>query len=216
VGYRTKKALPWPVRIVEIPGFDKCACCGVHVGRTGEIGLVKLFTAMGCRGGSRMEMACGKRAMEMLNHAFDQNRQVSQAFSAKITETGAAARRMNETLEQEKFRFGQLQKKLFGFVAAGYANQGNVLHFEENLDSVQIRELADAIADCCGGRAAVFSGSDETGYGYALVTREGDLRSFGKAMTGALNGRGGGKPIFQQGRVQADRTRIAAFFRENN
>lgn len=215
VGYRTKKALPWPVRIVEIPGFDKCACCGVHVGCTGEIGLVKLFTAMGCRGGSRMEMACGKRAMEMLNHAFDQNRQVSQAFSAKITETGAAARRMNETLEQEKFRFGQLQKKLFGFVAAGYANQGNVLHFEENLDSVQIRELADAIADCCGGRAAVFSGSDETGYGYALVTREGDLRSFGKAMTGALNGRGGGKPIFQQGRVQADRTRIAAFFREN-
>ena len=215
VGYRTKKALPWPVRVVEVPGFDKCACCGTHVQRTGEIGLVKLFTVMGCRGGSRMEMACGLWAMNHLNHAFDQNRQVSQAFSAQITETGAAARRMNEALEQEKLRYTALQKKLFGFVAESYVNCGNVLHFEEGLDSVQIRILADAIAEKCGGRAAVFSGTEESGYAFAMVTREGDLRPFGKAMTTALNGRGGGKPIFQQGRVGAPRTAIEAFFAEN-
>lgn len=215
VGYRTKKELPWPVRIVEVPGFDKCACCGTHVQYTGEIGLVKLFTSIPCRGGSRMEMACGKRAVELLTQAYDQNRQVSQAFSAKISETGAAARRMNETLEQEKLRFGALQKKLFGFVKESYVNCGNVLHFEENLDSVQIRELADAIADSCGGMAAVFSGTEDSGYAFALVTRDGDLRTFGKAMTTALNGRGGGKPIFQQGRVQAPKAQIAAFFQEN-
>ena len=215
VGYRTKKELPWPVRIVEVPGYDKCACCGTHVKNTGEIGLVKLFTSIGCRGGSRMEMACGRRAVEVLTHAFDQNRQVSQAFSAQITETGMAARRMNETLEQEKLRYGALQKKLFGFIAESYVNCGNVLHFEENLDSVQIRILADAIAEGCGGMAAVFSGSEETGYAFALVTREGDLRPFGKAMTAALNGRGGGKPIFQQGRVNAPRAEIETFFREN-
>ena len=150
VGYRTKRELPWPVRIVEVPGFDKCACCGTHVKHTGEIGLVKLFTSIPCRGGSRMEMACGRRAVELLTQAYDQNRQVSQAFSAQITETGMAARRMNETLEQEKLRYGALQKKLFGFIADSYVNQGNVLHFEENLDSVQIRILADAIAEGCG------------------------------------------------------------------
>ena len=215
VGYRTKKELPWPVRIVEVPGFDKCACCGTHVQRTGEIGLVKLFNSIGCRGGSRMEMACGKRAVELLNQAFDQNRQVSQAFSAQTCETGAAARRMNEALEQEKLRYAALQKKLFGFVAESYVNCGDVLHFEEDLDSVQIRVLADAIAETCGGRAAVFSGSEEAGYAFALVTREGDLRAFGKAMTTALNGRGGGKPIFQQGRVSATREQIRAFFEEN-
>ena len=215
VGYRTKKELPWPVRVVEVPDFDKCACCGTHVKYTGEIGLVKLFNSIPCRGGSRMEMACGKRAVALLNRAYDQNRQVSQAFSAKISETGAAARRMNETLEQEKLRFGALQKKLFGFVAERYVNHGNVLHFEENLDSVQIRELADAIAEGCGGMAAVFSGTEEGGYAFALVTRQGDLRPFGKAMTTALNGRGGGKPIFQQGRVQAKKAQIEAFFQEN-
>ena len=214
VGYRTKKQLPWPVRVVEIPGFDKCACCGVHTERTGQVGLVKLFTSVGCRGGSRLEMACGRRALEMLNQVFDQNRQVSQAFSAQIFETGAAARRMNEALEQEKLRYGALQKKLFRFVAESYANHGNTVHFEEGLDSVQIRELADAIADSCGGFAAVFSGSEETGYGYAIVTRAGDLRPLGKAMNAALNGRGGGKPIFQQGRVLAPKKRIEEFFSE--
>ena len=67
VFYRTKRALPWPVRIVRVPGFDSCACCGVHVAATGEIGIIKLFSVMGFRGGSRMEMACGRRAYEMLN-----------------------------------------------------------------------------------------------------------------------------------------------------
>ena len=46
VDYRTKRALPWPVRIVEIPGYDKCACCGVHTKTTGEVGLVKLFSCI--------------------------------------------------------------------------------------------------------------------------------------------------------------------------
>ena len=45
VFYRTKRALPWPVRIVEIPGWDSCACCGIHVGATGEVGLLKIFSA---------------------------------------------------------------------------------------------------------------------------------------------------------------------------
>ena len=75
-----------------------------------------------------------------------------------------------------------------------------------------VRELADAIAQSCGGRAAVFSGSDESGYSYCLATREGDLRPFGKEMNGALNGRGGGKPNFLQGNVKTTREEIERFF----
>ena len=214
VGYRTKKALPWPVRIVEVPGYDKCACCGTHVKMTGEIGIIKLFSTMGLRGGTRMEMACGSRALALMNQAYEQNRQVSQAFSAKISETGAAARRMNEALESEKQHAAALQRKLFAHTAKGYVNCGEVVHFEEGLDSVLVRELADTIADNCGGTAAVFSGSDEAGYAFCLVTRQGDLRELGKAMTKALNGRGGGKPNFQQGRVMATKAEIEAFFRK--
>ena len=212
VFYRTKKALPWPVRIVEVPGFDSCACCGVHVATTGEIGLIKLLSTVPFRGGTRMEMTCGRQALKILNHAFDQNRQVSQAFSAKITETGEAARRMNEVLAQQKYRIGELEKQIFLGIANSYVNQGDVVHFAGGLDNVAVRELADAIGEVCGGTAAVFSGTDEAGYAFCLVTRNGDLRQLGKDMTSALNGRGGGKPNFQQGRVQATRAEIEGFF----
>ena len=214
VFYRTKRALPWPVRIVEIPGFDSCACCGTHVKATGEIGLIKLFIVMGFRGGTRMEMSCGKSALKLLNLAYEQNRQVSQAFSAKMEETGAAARRMNEVEAALKYRIVGLQNKVFSGIAAGCGGKGDVLHFEADLDNTAVRDLADAIADSCGGTAAVFSGSDEGGYAFCLVTRNGDLRQLGKEMTKALNGRGGGKPVFQQGRVQAKKAEIEAFFSE--
>ena len=212
VSYRTKKALEWPVRIVEIPGYDSCACCGTHVKTTGEIGLVKIFSAIPCRGGTRIEMACGRMALDILSRAYEQNRQVSQAFSAKILETGEAARKMNEALDAWKYRASCLEKQIFDAKAASFAGKGNVLLFEEGLDSTGVRELADRIAETCGGRAAVFSGTDGEGYSFCLVTREGDLRAFGKEMARVLNGRGGGRPGFQQGRVSADRTAIEAFF----
>ena len=213
VCYRTKRALPWPVRIVQVPGFDSCACCGTHVQATGEIGLIKLFDAVSFRGGTRMEMACGASALKLLNLTYEQNRQVSQAFSAKIQETGAAARRMNEVEAALKYRIVGLEKRIFAGIAASYAGkEGAVLHFEEGLDNTAVRDLADAIAEQCGGTAAVFSGSEEGGYAFCLVTRQGDLRTLGKEMTKALNGRGGGKSSFQQGRVQAKKAQIEAFF----
>ena len=215
VGYRSKRALPWPVRVVEVPGYDKCACCGTHVAMTGEIGIIKLFSCVKFHEGVRIEMACGGRALRYLTAAYEQNRQVSQAFSAKILETGEAARRMNEQLAAEKFRAAGLQKQVFASVAEGCRDTGNILRFENDLAPAQVRELCDAIGQVCGGMAAVFSGSDEAGYSYCLMERGGDLRSFNKAMTAALNGRGGGKPEYQQGSVKADRTVIEAFFREN-
>ena len=210
--YRTKRALPWPVRIVQVPEFDSCACCGVHVARTGEVGLIKLFSVVPLRGGCRIEMSCGARAMKLLNQAFDQNRLVSQAFSAQWFETGEAARKMNEALSGEKFRMAQLQKRIFEMIAEDYVNFENVVHFEQDLDSAQVRMLADAIAQRCDGTVAVFSGTEEEGYAYAMVDHKNDLRTFGKEMTAALNGRGGGKPNFQQGRVAAKRQEIEAFF----
>lgn len=213
VFYRTKKALSWPVRVVQIPGYDSCACCGTHLKATGEVGIIKLFSETALRGGSRIQMACGGRALEMLNRVYEQNTQVSQAFSAKIFETGAAANRMNEALSAEKLKVAALQRRLFRITAESYTGQENVLHIEEGLEPVQVRELADAIAQCCSGRAAVFSGSDENGYSYCLVSRNEDLRELVRTMNQVLSGRGGGKPGFQQGSLRCTRAKIEEFFR---
>ncbi len=213
VAYRSKKDLPWPVRIVQIPGYDTCACCGVHVQHTGQIGLIKLLSCVKFHQGVRIEMACGGRALDLLCRVYEENRQVSQAFSAKILETGAAARKMNEMLSAEKFRATGLERQLFDAIARDFANKGDVLYFAENCQSSALRELADRLAQSCGGTAAVFSGSDEAGYSVCLVNKSADVKALGQAMNAALSGRGGGKPGFFQGSVRATRAQIEAFFR---
>ncbi len=213
VNYRRKKDLPWPVRIVDVPGIDLCACCGTHVKHTGEIGLVKLFSCVKFHEGVRIEMACGKRALDLLNRAYDQNRQVSQAFSAKIHETGPAARRMNETLAAEKFRAAGLEKRLFAYIAQGYAGEKTALHFEDALTPGANRELCDAIA-CQATVAITLSGNDESGYSFCVISRTRDAKAIGTAAVQALNGRGGGKTEVFQGNISASRQEIEAYFKE--
>ena len=213
IPYRSKKELPWPVRIVEVPGFDTCACCGVHTEYTGEVGLVKLLSCVKFHQGVRIEMVCGGRALSLLGRVYEQNRQVSQAFSAKILETGEAARRMNETLAAEKFRATALERQLFDRMAEAYRDKGDALYITDDLNPGSVRELADRIAMTCGGTAAVFSGTDADGYSVCLVNKSSDVKALGQAMNAALQGRGGGKPGFFQGSVRATREEIEGFFR---
>ena len=212
VNYRTKKALPWPVRIVEFAGADVCACCGTHVKYTGEIGMVKFVSCIKFKEGVRIELASGKRALKLLQEVFEQNRQVSQTFSAKILETGPAAQKFNDMLLQEKYRNVGLQRKIFAAIAESHAGKQQVLHFEEGLQPGQVRELADAIAEKAE-TAIVLSGSDEAGYAICIISKTADTKELGKAVNAALNGRGGGKPGAFQGSIKATRVQIEEFFK---
>ena len=211
VNYRRKRDLPWPVRIVEFPGMDLCACCGTQVKRTGEIGLVKFLSCVKFHEGVRIEMVCGKRALAVLNQAYEQNRQVSQAFSAKMPETGAAARRMNDALAAEKLRAAGLEKQLFAHIARGYKGQSIAVHFEDSLTPAANRELCDAIAENASV-AVTLSGSDEAGYSLCMMSRTEDMKAMGAAAIQALRGRGGGKREAFQGSVSATRKEIAEYF----
>jgi len=211
IPYRRKKDLPWPVRIVEFPGVDICACCGTQVKHTGQIGLVKLLSCVKFHEGVRLEMVCGKRALDMLTVAYEQNKQVSQAFSAKLQETGAAARRMNEALNSEKFRGNSLEKQLFATIAKHYAGQELALHFEKDLPPAANRALCDAIAEQATV-AIVLSGTDDTGHRFCIVSHSADTKAIGTALTAALGGRGGGKPEAFQGNTPASEDQIRKYF----
>ena len=210
--YRSKRALNWPVRLVEIPGYDSCACCGVHVKRTGEIGLIKLLSCVKFHQGVRMELVCGGRALSYLSKIYQQNRLVSQAFSAKLLETGAAAQRMVAALEAEKFKSAGLQKKIFETLAE--KAKGNTLCIYENLAPGQVRELCDAIYKACGGTAAVFS-PDEEKMQVCLLGDTETVKILGAALSQTFGGRGGGKPGSYQGSLLAEETQIRAYFQEN-
>ena len=156
-------------------------------------------------------MACGKRALSLLNSAYEQNKLVSQAFSAKIEQTGQAAQRMNEALAAEKFRATGLEKQLFGYIAKDHAGEELALHFSETLSPVANRELCDAIAE--NAKIAVtLSGSDATGYSICIISRTENIKQLGADAFQALRGRGGGKPNAVQGSVTATRQEIEQYF----
>ena len=120
--YRSKKALTGAVRLVQFGDIDLCACCGTHVARTGEIGLIKLFSTTHFRGGSRIEMACGGRALAVLNALCAQNRDISVRLSAK---PAAVARLASERTEAQQ-RAAALEDRLFALLA----QDGQTLRFE--------------------------------------------------------------------------------------
>lgn len=208
VTYRTKRELPWPVRIVQIPDVDTCACCGVHTKFTGEVGIIKLLSCVKFHQGVRIEMVCGGRALEHLGKVYEQNRLVCKAFSAKVLETGAAAQRMNEALAAEKFRATALERQLLDTIAAGYQGQENPVHFATGLAPASVRELAERICNLCSGTAAVFSGTDDTGYTVCLASKSDSAQILGKKLCQQLDGRGGGKVGFFQGSIKGSKKEI--------
>ena len=212
IRYRSKKALTGQVRIVEFPGADCCACCGTHVRYPAQVGLVKLLSMEKFREGVRIELVCGGRAFRYLSRAAEQNSQVSNFLSAKVFETAGAVSKLLAKNEELKARLTALEEERFAALAERYAGAGDVLLFEDGLSPDALRRLCAAVLHTCGGRCACFSGADGWGYKYAAGQSGGDLRGFVKELNNTLSGRGGGKPDFVQGSVQAKRWEIEAFF----
>ena len=214
MSYRSKKALSGDVRIVTFPGADRCACCGTHVRRAGQVGLVKVLSCQKFRDGVRIEILCGKRAVDYLSAVFEQDRAVGQRLSVKPTETLSAVERLEAELAAVKEQSAALEAELFDAIARENAGTGNALLFRAATRPDSVRRLADTVARQCGGLAAAFAGQDGDGYVYALVRADGAAFSV-KEMNAALHGRGGGRGGFAQGSVQATRADIEAFFREH-
>lgn len=213
--YRSKKALTGRVRIVSFPGADMCACCGTHVATSGQVGLVKLLSVQKFRDGVRIELVCGKRALNYLSHILEQNRLVSNLLSAKPLDTSSAVQRLMEENSQLKSRILTMEDTQFAALAGQYTNAGNVVLFQDGLTPDGLRRLCDRVLQSCGGRCACFSGDDQSGYKYAIGEKDGDLRSFIKGLNQTLNGRGGGKPFFAQGSVGTSRAEVEAFLQNH-
>mgnify|MGYP002939956436 CR=1 FL=1 len=90
IDYRSKKPLEGDVRIVTFPGADCCACCGTHVMRSGQVGIVKFLSVQKFREGVRIELLCGGRAYRYLSACWAQDVAAAQALSVKPTAAAAA------------------------------------------------------------------------------------------------------------------------------
>ena len=212
--YRSKKELTGQVRIVTFPEADCCACCGTHVLRAGQVGLVKVLSCQKFREGVRIEILCGQRALSYLGKTYDQAKAIGQKLSVKPQDTLAAVERLEAELSAAKYRMAELETAVFEAIARENEGKGDVVLFQSPMRGDSVRRLADAVAHASGGLACVFAGEDGQ-YSYAMVQADAeDISALVKEMNKTLNGRGGGRNGFAQGSVQTDKASIEAFFRK--
>ena len=211
--YRSKKELSGEVRIVEIEGVDRCACCAPHVSHTGEIGAIKFTSAMRHRGGVRVTILCGSDAEADYREKSAQVAALSAQLSVRQADVVPAVQRLLDEIAQRKAAAAELERRLNAQrLQLLRETPGSICVIDRFDDPVAMREFVNAGMLLAGGVCAAFTGSDADGYRYIIGSRTVDLRTEAKAINTAISGRGGGKPTMIQGSCTAPAAAIEAFF----
>ena len=217
--YRSKLELTENVRIVEIEGVDRCACCAPHVCSTGEIGVIKALSCERHRGGVRVELICGMDALDNFNARQKSATEISNMLSAKRAEISEAVEHLITERNSLKASLAAAETALIRMLAASQPEkEGNCLLINPcgetgiTLSDVARRELVNLLMPKCSGLAAVLQGSDEEGYQYIIGSAKLDLRSLTRDINAAISGRGGGKSEMITGRCTAPAEVIRNYF----
>ncbi len=213
IEYRSKTELSGDVRIVEIDGVDKCACCAPHVRMTGEIGAIHIKSHIKYKKGTRLTLVCGEWAMNDHLSLADTAAKLSRALSAPTEEIYDAFAKKEELLSEKLGEIRALKEKLLAIRLASLSHTDkNICIFEDGCDSGLLRKLVNDGLHLTSGLFCAFSKRDVGGYAYVIGTKEGDLAPLAKDISAVLGGRGGGKGPMITGYVESDEEKIKEYF----
>lgn len=212
LNYRSKKELDGDIRIVEIDGVDMCACCAPHVKASGEIGIIKLLGAESLRGGIRIELKCGDRALCDYNEKYGNIKAISAQLCTKQNETAEAVSRLCSQISELKFQITSMKREIVSQKVAVFNPESSITaEHEDGFDIKELQLYADALYKKCGGIRAVFS-SAENGYSFAICGEPDALDKLFSEFKAKFNVRGGGRNGMVQGTVLAKSQEIYDFF----
>lgn len=214
--YRSKLDLTENVRIVTIPDIDTCACCAPHVEYTGQIGLIKITGVQNHRGGIRVNILCGGRALADYTEKQNSISDISVRLSAKQSAVSdAVARLQDENLSLKNFN-NTLQIKLFDSAIKGLPTPEQSSHailFVEIMNDVSVRNGINELVLKYDGYVAVFAGNDKDGYRFIIGSAKLDCRQLADLLRQTLQAKGGGSAPMIQGTVVATEVEIRQLLR---
>lgn len=213
IDYRSKLALEQNVRIVEIPGYDMCACCAPHVACTGEIGLIKITGVMKHRGGVRINILCGLRALQDYGQKADSISCISVQLSAPPDAVSDAVARLKSENTALHDRLCDMQAQMMQYKITSLPDTlHHVFFFESDLDTPAMRKAVNALTQRFEGYCGVFVGSDAAGYRFIVGSRTLDSRIAAAWLQEGFSSRGGGSMAMIQGSLTASRQDIRSLF----
>lgn len=207
--YRSKIEIEGQVRIVTIPGYDVCACCAPHVRRTGEIGMLKVMNVQSYKGGVRISILCGFRALEAFRQKADIITELMAQFSTNQEALVENVTKLKNTNQTMKNQLASAKQELMEYkVAAIPEDSENAILFESDLDTPVVRNVVNGLVEKFTGICAVFVGNDESGYQFIIGSKNKDCRAIAAALREKLSARGGGSDKMIQGSVAASQLQI--------
>lgn len=213
--YRSKIEIEGQVRIVTVPGYDVCACCAPHVKRTGEIGMLKVMNYQNYKGGVRVSILCGFRALEAFRQKCDIISELMGIFTTNqeaIVDNVTKLKAVNQSLKSE---LGTAKSALLDYkVAELPTDTDNAVLFEGGIDTNTARNCVNALVEKYSGFSAFFMGNDEEGYSFIIGSKNADCNTVAAALRNKLGARGGGKPVMVQGSVKAAKSEIEEVLKE--
>ena len=215
MNYRSKLDLTENVRIVTVEGVDVCACCAPHVARTGEIGCIKILDAEKYKGGIRLHMKAGLRALADYRMRYRTTAALSALLSEKQTDlVGATEKLLADTAalsaSYRELRLGLMRKE--GEELSPCA--GNLVRIFPGAGYDELRAFANVAKEKIGGYTVALSPAAE-GYSYLIAVRDGDLSGAVRQINAALGGKGGGRGNMVMGVFHAKEEEIRRYFEED-
>ncbi|MGL6173966.1 MAG: alanyl-tRNA editing protein [Cellulosilyticaceae bacterium] len=213
--YRSKIEILEDIRLVTIQGCDVCACCGTHLRMTGEIGMIKILASERHRGGIRMTIVCGARAVRDYQSRFNATTELSGMLSVKQQDVVEGVKKIQDELGELKQILSQRMQEVLEHRAERYTKTlEQVICIEEkDLKPEEIRKLCLAMMEKTASICAVLVSNEEQ-IRYAVGAKGKDIRNLCKKLNQQFEGKGGGKEVCQ-GNLKAGYEEVAIFLREN-
>jgi alanyl-tRNA synthetase len=210
--YRSKKELNDEIRLVSIENVDTCACCAPHVSSTGKVGLLKILSVRNYKGGVRITIACGGRALSDYSIKQKNTEKISSLLSATQSSIADAVSSLSEKEHALLTRCKGLEVRILEtmFDSADVSGNPDVILFSHDIGMSSLIQFISGLEERKEGFSSVFSGDDLNGYSFVLRSDtddnkiiEGKMKSFGFRF----GGRGG----IYQGSIKKSRTEIISF-----
>jgi alanyl-tRNA synthetase len=195
------------LRLIDISGFDLCACGGTHVDRTGAIGLIAVLGVERMRGGSRLTFVCGARALRALRTYRDAVAGSVRVLSVLPNELPAAIERIQDESRELRKHAKGLQDRLAEregarLAAAAPEIEGVRLVVEaiDGWDLAGLKSLAAAATASARACVVLLTAAQPVSVVVACSpTVSIDSNAALQQLTHRFGGRGGGKPGLAQG-----------------
>ena len=189
------------IRVVKIGEYDASACCGTHVLRTGDIGIIRILDIESKKEGTRVAFVAGGKALGFSQVETSTLRALRKLVKCSTAELAVI---LQKALDSSKSLRKEVER-LQGLMLPGLVASAKIIEIAGSKVGIQVDAVSAKLA---GKLAGLIAGGIE---GTGIVVSEGTIVINSKNLNAndlltrlkeAFGGKGGGSPQAASGKLE--------------